>query len=250
MSKYTVELRVLLEDSYYNEKIQSALSKYPMYEAVNLQKYGLIPTRDELNNKILNHYKSYEIGQETPALFVEYLESTMNEIMPYYYQLYKSVDMINEIDDIFGNVDITESFEQETSGNVTDTSNNTATSTATSQATTTTNDNTAGRNVTDDTPQNRLNISSIDNVTSASQINWNESDSNSSATNSGQDTTSSETNGNNTSESSGTTKHTLSRKGNQGVNTYAHDVLEFRELFKNIEMQIINDLRDLFMLVY
>ena len=53
-------------------------------------------------------------------------------------------------------------------------------------------------------------------------------------------------------ESSGTVKHTMNKKGNQGVNTYAHDLLEFRELFINIEQQIIKDERisELFMRVY
>ena len=53
-------------------------------------------------------------------------------------------------------------------------------------------------------------------------------------------------------ESTGTTKHTLARKGNQGVNTYAHDMLEFRQLFLNIEQQIINDpeLASCFMLIW
>lgn len=250
MSKYTVKLRTLLNDTYYSEKIHNAMLSYKMYEPVNLQKYGLIPTRDELNNKILNHYKDYEIGQETPALFVEYLEGTLNEIMPYYYQLYKSVDMINEIDDIFGNVDMTETFSETTSGNVQGNTTGSLTSTATSEATTTTSDNTSGRGVKDDTPQNRLDITTIDGVTSASEVNWNESNSSSSATNNGNDTTSSENTNTSTTDSTGETTSTRTRKGNQGVNTYAHDMLEFRELFKNIEIQIINDLRDLFMLVW
>lgn len=250
MSKYTIKLRELLEDSYYNEKIKQAMLSYKMYVAVNLQKYALIPTREELNEKILNHYKDYEIGQETPALFVEYLESTLNEIMPYYYSLYKSVDMINEIDDIFGNVDMTESFEETRSGNTNDTSSSSHSTSSSATSTTTTQDNTSGRSVKDDTPQSRINVTSIDDVTSASEINYNDNTSNSSATNTGTDNTSGESNGSTSSESTGEVKHTLHRKGNQGINTYAHDMIEFRELFNNIEKQIIDDLRDLFMLVW
>ena len=58
--------------------------------------------------------------------------------------------------------------------------------------------------------------------------------------------------GESNNKTEGTTKHTLSKKGNQGVNTYAHDLNEFRELCMNIEQKIINDKRivELFMLVY
>ena len=52
------------------------------------------------------------------------------------------------------------------------------------------------------------------------------------------------------SENSGTVKHTLTRKGNQGVNTYAHDMIEYRQSFINVDMMVIGALRDLFLLVY
>lgn len=250
MSKYTVELRTLLNDEYYSEKIRQAMSSYPMYIPVNLQKYALIPTREELNNKILNHYKSYEIGCETPESFVENLETTLNEIMPYYYQLYKSCDMMNEIDDIFGNVDITETFDETRSGNTSDTSSSSHSTESNVSSTTTTTDSTNGRSVKDDTPQSRVNVTSIENVTSASEINYSDNNSNSSATNTGNDSTTGESSGSTSTESTGEVKHTLHKKGNQGVNTYAHDLNEFRELFINIEKQIIDELRDLFMLVW
>ena len=46
--------------------------------------------RADLNHKIVAHYAMREIGQETPMQFVFYLGRTMNEIMPYYNQLYMS----------------------------------------------------------------------------------------------------------------------------------------------------------------
>ena len=44
------------------------MSDYPLYQTDPdaLRQYGTayaIPSRDELNTKILNHYKYYEIGQ-------------------------------------------------------------------------------------------------------------------------------------------------------------------------------------------
>lgn len=267
MSKYTVELRTLLIDPFMSEEIKKAMSTYPIYIPVNLANFSLIPTRDELNSKILNHFKYYEIGFETPGRFIDELKITLEEIMPKYYSLYKSCDILNGIEDPFGNVDMVETFEQEKSGSTDNTSTGTSkgdtttenTSTANTSATTETTDTTGGRTIETDTPQSRINIADdIDSVTFASKATWNEQESSSSSTNTGTDTTtgntSTTTNGESQSESNQTyediLKHTLTRKGNQGINTYAHDLLELRALFTNIENQIFDDLADLFMLVY
>ena len=123
---------------------------------------------------------------------------------------------------------------------------------------------TSGRNVNSKTPQSQLSVKTIDNITSASEIGWNEEGSSSNSTSNdksnskgtNESTTNTETNQDSTSdvtsESKGKTTHTLTRKGNQGVNTYAHDMLEFRQLFLNIEQQIINDpeLASCFMLIW
>ena len=46
--------------------------------------------RQVLNNKIINHFYLREIGAETPDRFNFYLGRKMQEIMPYYNQMYKS----------------------------------------------------------------------------------------------------------------------------------------------------------------
>lgn len=51
-------------------------------------------------------------------------------------------------------------------------------------------------------------------------------------------------------DGSTTTTNTYTKKGNQGVNTYAHDMLEFRETLLSIDTMIINELGDLFIQVY
>ena len=45
-------------------------------------------------------------------------------------------------------------------------------------------------------------------------------------------------------------RHTFTKKGNQGVNTYAHDMKELRDTFLNIDMMVIHELQDLFLQVY
>lgn len=107
MSKYTIELRWIVE---YEE---SAYSKTdvtnPVYHEGTIKKLGLdtYPIfvenyRSVLNKKIIDHFYFREIGFETAAQFAFYMRRTMNEIMPYYNQLYKSelleLDPLRDVD--------------------------------------------------------------------------------------------------------------------------------------------------------
>lgn len=172
--------------------------------------------------KVIDHYYFRQIGQETPARFRHYFKTRIREIMPYYKQLYESVKIMENLDDPFGNVDITETFEQESTGESSDTN------------TSTTSSNTSSDHRFSNTPQGS--ISNIDNyLTEASKDSSNMDAS---------------VEGSGSGSSRGTVRHTLTRKGNQGVNTYAHDMKELRETFINIDMMIINELNDLFLGIY
>lgn len=249
-AKYTVVLKTLLDDENVKPLIDKAMSSYPLYEGTTPTTYYMIPKRDELNKKILNYYKYREIGFETIGRFLDELEISLNEIMPYYNQLYKSIDILNGVDDPFGNVDITETFEQETSGKSKGTSETNSNSQDTSNVNTQNKDN--SKNVKSTTPQDMTTIPAkdIDTVSYADEVNWNENSGNTNSNSNNSST--SNTSGNSLNESEGLLKHTLTKKGNQGVNTYAHDLNELRELFINIEQQIINDKRiqELFMMIY
>lgn len=242
-ARYTIVLKTLIDDENVKPLIDKALSTYPMYLPENKQTYTLIPTREELNNKLLNHYKYREIGFETIGRFIEELEISMNEIMPYYYQLFKTSDIVNGIDDLFGNVDIEEKYIETVSGESSSQSN------VKDESTTISNTDGHNKNVKSTTPQGDiLGISNknIDSVSHADEVNWNHSTNEDTSTNNGE----SESNVKN--ESSGTTEHTLTKKGNQGVNTYAHDMGEFRTIIRNLEEEIINHprIQELFMMVY
>lgn len=76
MAKYTIEINELITRHFdFN------LHNYPIFD----ENY-----REVLNRKILNHYYFREIGQETPDRFNFMLGTKMDEIMPYYNQLYMS----------------------------------------------------------------------------------------------------------------------------------------------------------------
>ena len=96
MSKYTTEVRYICE-------VNAGLNYSEGYNSINdiLDKCidkvfdFQFPIFDEayrpvIEKKILKHYYTREIGTETVGLWKHFLDMKMNEIMPYYNQLYKS----------------------------------------------------------------------------------------------------------------------------------------------------------------
>ena len=73
---FTVELGALVSNGF-----DLGMRDYPIFD----EGY-----REQLNGKIIEHYWFREIGLETPGLFKRFLNRKMNEIMPYYNQLYES----------------------------------------------------------------------------------------------------------------------------------------------------------------
>lgn len=76
MADFTIMVKDLV-----NQGFDFGLKDYPIWA----EEY-----RETLNQKLIQHYLMYEIGQETPGLFRYYLNLAMNEIMPYYNQRYKT----------------------------------------------------------------------------------------------------------------------------------------------------------------
>ena len=96
MSKYTTEVRFICENySGYDESkgyasvdeiISAAVPKVFDFELVVFDD----AYRNVLFTKILKHYYTREIGMETVGLWRLKLETKLQEIMPYYNQLYRS----------------------------------------------------------------------------------------------------------------------------------------------------------------
>jgi hypothetical protein len=245
-ARYTEVLYNLLNNPQTKTEIDKAMSTYPLYKATTNKEYNIpniIPTREQLNKKILDYYRYREIGFETVGRFLQELEISLNEIMPYYNQLFFSADQDYNI---IYNVDYKRTIDRDLSGN---TSSNTESNTT--DSTSTTADSTSwNKRVQSDTPQNQLSITNkgIDTVDYANEVSWNKDDAESSGTTSG--------NANSIASGTGTTKELESTiettKGNFGVVSAQDLVKKYRELIINIEQQIINDPRivELFMLVY
>ena len=174
-AKYTVVLHTLMTEPQLKQQLDLALSTYPLYKAGKL--YDLIPTREQLNEKLLNHYKYREIGFETIGRFLDELRITMSEIMPRYNELFKTVEIMAELPSPFDNVDVVETFREERKTNsTTDSSTGTeTTSTAVDTTTTTGTASSHNKHVNSKTPQEGISIPAegIDTVNYADEASWN-----------------------------------------------------------------------------
>lgn len=212
-TKLTVELRDVVESGTNIWDFD-----YPSYYEGDKKK--------EFEQKVIDHFYFRQLGQETVGRWLHYFRTRIREIMPYYIQLYKTVEIMNNIEDPFGNVDIVETFEEETNGSAS----------GESSATSDTSGNSENERRFHNTPQG--NIGNLDNFLTDATIE------------NGTATSTSDSSSTSSSESTGYTKHTMTKKGNQGVNTYAHDMIEFRQSIIEVDMMIINQLQDLFLGVY
>lgn len=249
MSKYTTEVRFICEnsaglsESEGADNVDSILDKcwnkvfnfdFPIFD----ENY-----RQVLCRKILKHYYTREIAHETVGRWKLALNAKLNEIMPYYNQLYKSE--LLEFNPFY-DVDLTRS--REGSGTSNKTSNNTETNSGTSKNVSsgsgTSNTNTLNRF--SDTPQNSMDTQGIaDSVplTTVTKVNEDNTTTNTSTDTLTRDDSKT---GNGTENINSTDKYIETVKGKQGTENYSSLLKKFRETFLNIDMMIIEDCSDCF----
>lgn len=238
-AKYTEVLDNLLNNEEAKLAIDEAMATYPLYEQEEkARQFGTayhVPTRKELNNKILNYYRFREIGFETFGRFIFELKTALEEIMPKYNQLFYSADQ--DFNPIY-NVDYEKIIGRDRMDSTI--SNSANTSTDETNATTNTKDITSG------TPQNELNVATkdIEQVSYADTANWNQ--------NIDENKTTSNMSANSTTDGSETELTKESTKGNFGVVSAQDLILKYRQTIINIEQMIINDprIQECFMLIY
>ena len=278
MSKYTTEVRFICETA-------SGLGESKGYTDVDTIITNAIPKiftftfpifdenyRSVLEKKILKHFYTREICEETVGLWKLRLDAKLNEIMPYYNKLYKSELLeFNPLytanltrtkkTDYDSNRNENENINDTSSSNRT-TSNNGAVDTTNNSTTTGTGSGTSNNTSVDlysDTPQGGLNgVESNTYLTNARKITDNGStSSNTSNTNSSTGKVESSESGtdnstgtygrmrDNTDALTSTEDYLETVVGYEGTN--ASDLLlKFRETFLNIDMLVVNDLEDLF----
>lgn len=319
MSKYTTEVRFICEnaaglaESVGYTRVDDVLNKaipvvfdfdFPIFDEAY---------RNVLCKKILKHYYTREICEETVGLWKFRLDTRMNEIMPYYNKLYQSeliefnpmydVDITrrgNKENTAKGNESVDssrngvgnsntettnkanstnttkEEFESESNGT------NEGTNKTTNQTSTTTEskDNKTERDLYSDTPQGALN--NVENETyltnarkkigSDTKTDTGSSTGTTNVTATGKDSNTTNTNTNVSSnseanqEGESTTNYTNNDtfssnqlknaestedyletvSGKQGGPSYSKLLMEYRDTFLNIDMQVIESLSDLF----
>lgn len=202
MAHYTVTIKTLLDNGF-----DLGLQNYPIWN----ESY-----RNILNKKILDHYYMNEIGYETAELFKHFLNARMNEIMPYYNDLYNNQEKL--INDTLENVDLYESS----------TRNNT--NTVNTESSSTNNNKTLFQ----DTPQGQIDFTDLENQKWATNLTMNKSGINDESS----------SNGENNEEYE---RHV---HGNNGKDYKIKMLIDIKDNLLNIDMKIVDDLKELFMQIY
>lgn len=276
MSKYTTEVRFICEESIGLEKsvdrpsVESVLKQaYPLIFDPDLMLYDpatdTVNTasahKEELFTKILRHYYTREIGLETAGLWKLKLNTRMRELLPYYNQLYKSANI--EYNPLL-NVDLTDTHDEDRTDDKskvgtldsTVTGDNDVTQiNSYGQQTQTQTPNHTTQEAYSDTPQGSLSgvqdktyltnykettvTGGGDTVVDASHNDTLTTDQQTRAV-TDEDTKTTEDN-------KYTTDYLHRKYGKDGTMTYQEMILKYRETFLNIDMMIIDELKDLFM---
>lgn len=279
MSKYTTELRFICETlAGLKESVGYSDTAHVIEQAAPIIFSFTFPIDDEayrpiLERKIIRHYYTREISEETYGLWKLRLEAKMNEIMPYYNKLYASERL--EFNPLY-DVDMTTTREGENHSDTTTAENSKDTTKTTANDSTTTAETdssnrtinrteagTASDNKWDlysDTPQGALsNVSNREyltnarnNTDSASSNTTENTTDNVNGTKNGTQEREGESNSTVNRESAGsgsidsTDSYVLHVRGKQGGKSYAKMIQEYRDALLNIDMMIINDLAPLF----
>lgn len=205
MAKYTITIKTLIDNNF-----DFQMTNYPIFDETY---------RETLNNNILHHYYENEIGFETAPLFRFYLNQKLNEIMPYYNELYKVQKKLIDDNLLLNNVNLTEELKGK----------NTTQTSSVSQSTN------KGKNLFQDTPQGNISQQDINaqNVY-ATNITLNDNS----------------INDNSSANGSGTNEYIKTIIGNNG-GKFNIDVLnDIKNNLMNIDLMIINELYDLFMQIF
>ena len=216
MAKYTITIKTLIDNNF-----DFQMTQYPIFD----ENY-----RETLNHNILYHYYENEIGFETAPLFRLYLNQKLNEIMPYYNELYKAQRKIIDENLLLNNVNITEKLQG---------SNTTQSS---SQSNSTNNGTSNNKNLFQDTPQGQISQTDIDNQTWATNLTLDKNTTNNTINDTSSNSGSANTNATNT--------YLKTIIGNNGGKFNIDILKDIQNNLMNIDLMIINDLSELFMQIF
>lgn len=255
MSKFTTELRFICETksglnesegyTHVNEIIENSLDKifnfdYPIFD----ENY-----RTVLETKIVKHFYTREIGAETFGLWELWLDRKMNEIMPFYNKLYQSE--LLEFNPLYtANFTTTRTITGTNSKTENETINDTNANTRHEDSNGSNNSQNSDTswNMYSDTPQGA--ITNLDNGTYLTNATKNTDSGTNNTTVSNtidtQDNGSFDRSRGVTGNGNTTENYLETIVGYHGTNP-SKLLQDYRSTFLNIDMQIINELEELFM---
>lgn len=220
MSKYTYELREVIS-TFGRDEVKRWFSDYELSDYLTPEEIAVIEekgvwSKDQLAERILDHYFMREIGTDAIGQFMLFIKDQMREIMETYAPIIYSASIKY---DPLVNVNYSETY----SGRSGTTSNSSSNSTN------------SGLTVNSDTPQGQINKSEILQGKYASSTGANET----------------ENNVNDTSTSNGNEDYVKTIKGNSGVTATAQALIkQYRDVIRAVNTEIVYELEPLFMGIY
>nr|DAW58770.1 MAG TPA: Lower collar protein [Caudoviricetes sp.] len=252
MSKYTTEVRYICESLAGLDVSKGADS----VDDVILLAYPKIFTTkaklfDEsyaeiLYPKILKHYYLREIGAETVGIWKLWMNTRIEEILPYYNQLYKSA-LLNF--DPLEDVNLTRTHTREEENNETNDNTRGLISDGDTSVNQngTSNNNNEHRDLYSDTPQGALTgVENENYLTNARKI-TEENTQNHSNESTTKNTYNENETQNQNKKANITEQYNETIKGKQGVTSFSKMLVEYRESLLNIDQLVIEEFSDLFM---
>lgn len=301
MAKYTTEVKTICEEIYKWDNHEN-MADDPTYSDVdNIINYARakifdfdFPIFDEnyratLETKIIKHYYFKEIGVETTAHWKFCLGRRLNEIMPYYNQLYQSAllkfnpfynveravnkDKVDTKDTVnVGTSDSTAFSEVGSHGvsNMEETGSNKEKTTFEDEVNATSKTETEDWKAYSDTPQGGLDGIANNTYLTNAEHDWGESTTTGKTTdeneknvsgsydrdvitttnNQGQEKRQNSSEVSNNEIFTGTGKYLEYVLGKEGTETYSEMLEKYRKTFLNIDMMVIEKLGDLFMSIW
>lgn len=268
MSKYTTEVRFICEskagltESAGCDNVDVIVSESWDKIFTNKAVFFDESYRGLLCQKILKHYYLREIGSETVGIWKLWMNTRLEEIMPFYNQLYKSA--LIEFNPLY-DVDLKRTHNRKVDSSKQDDGTSKSVSTGensesesnsgTESGTTSGSSSNTKKDLYSDTPQGAITGLENENyLTNARKVTDSGSTSGNSSRNSSGEYSSSGTNKttvnsetSNTGTANSLEDYVENVSGKQGSESYSSMLLKFRETFLNIDMQVIEEFSDLFM---
>lgn len=255
MSKYTTQVRFIcesksgLEVSGVSGDVDNIIagswnkiftSKAPFFDEAY---------RSVLCSKILKHYYMREICCETVGIWTLWMNTRLEEIMPYYNQLYESAKIeFNPMHDVNLTREHKRTENETASGNRDTTGNRDTNITSDGTSNRTTNSAENKKDLYSDTPQGAL--TGVENetyLTNARKISDNVNGTDNTKVNNTENNVSDYSDKEETASNVNTTEDYLETLvGKQGTESFSSLLNKFRETFLNIDMQVIEEFSDLF----